>query len=195
MKNFLRSILEGARSGGARLAIFEAAKIVVLALAIVVPIRYFIFQPFIVKGESMMPNFQNGNYLVIDELSYRFRPPARGEVIVLRYPYNPGQRYLKRIIGLPGETMEIRNAAIKILDKNGREIFLNETAYLPAGTITEGDVIFSLKNDEYFVLGDNRAFSSDSRSWGILPKNKIVGRVALRLWPADEIAVFAAPAI
>ncbi len=182
MKNILRSILEG-------------AKIVVLSLVIVIPIRYFIFQPFIVKGESMMPNFQNGNYLIIDELSYRFREPIRGEVIVLRYPYNSSQRYLKRVIGLPGETIEINGTAVKIRDKNGQEIALNESVYLPAGTITEGDIVLLLKDNEYFVLGDNRAFSSDSRSWGVLPESKIVGRVFLRLWPIDEIAAFAAPAI
>ena len=89
--------------------IWEIIKIVIIALAIVVPIRYFLFQPFFVKGESMEPNFQNGDYLIVDELSYRLREPERGEVIVFKYPRNISQRYIKRIIGLPGEAVEIKD--------------------------------------------------------------------------------------
>lgn len=173
---------------------WEVLKIVIMALAIVIPIRYFIFQPFIVKGQSMEPGLQDGNYLIVDELSYRFRQPARGEVIVFHYPFSPSQRYIKRIIGLPGETVEIKDNAVRVFSADGREIFLKENSYLSADSQTLGGVRVILGEKEYFVLGDNRLFSSDSRSWGILPRDKIVGRALLRLWPLAEIIVIIAPA-
>lgn len=173
MKNFLSFV-------------WETAKIVVIVLAIVVPIRYFVFQPFIVKGQSMEPNFQEGNYLIIDEVSYRWRDPQRGEVVVFKYPYNPSQRYIKRIIGLPGEVLEIKDEKVIIFDKDGREMILQENTYLPQNDITSGNLRLTLKENEYFVLGDNRLSSSDSRSWGVLPREKIIGRVLLRLWPPAE---------
>ncbi len=175
-------------------SIWETVKIVLLALIIVLPIRYFIFQPFLVKGQSMEPNFQDNNYLVIDELSFRFRQPERGEVIVFRYPYNPSQRYIKRIIGLPGETVEIKDQQIKILNPAGKQVILDENIYLPPDTQTLGQAFMTLGSNEYFVLGDNRQASSDSRAWGVLPRQNIIGRVLFRLLPFSEITVFAAPA-
>ena len=160
---------------------------VILALAIVVPIRMFVFQPFLVRGESMEPNFQQGDYLVIDELSFRFRDPERGEVIVLKFPGNTSQRYIKRIIGLPGETVKVQDGKVAVL-KDGKEIILNESNYLPPNLQTPGNTNLSLKDNEYFMLGDNRLFSSDSRQWGVLSKNLIVGRVLLRLFPPNAFA-------
>src|SRR3989344_304093 len=93
---------------------WEISKIVIIALVIVVPIRYFIFQPFFVRGQSMEPNFQNGDYLIVDEVSYRLRVPQRGEVIVFKYPMNPSQRYIKRIVGLPNEAVEIQDGEISV---------------------------------------------------------------------------------
>ncbi len=177
MKNFLSFI-------------WETLKIVVLALAIVLPIRYFIFQPFIVKGQSMGPNFQHGNYLIIDEVSYRFRDPARGEVLVFKYPYNPSQRYIKRIIGLPGETVEIKGMKVHIFSPDGQETILEETVYLPETDITLGNLKLTLAEDEFFVMGDNRPFSSDSRSWGVLPRKNIIGKVIFRLLPFNEISQY-----
>ncbi|MBI4359150.1 MAG: signal peptidase I [Candidatus Nealsonbacteria bacterium] len=173
---------------------WEVAKIVIVALAIVLPIRYFIFQPFIVKGQSMEPNFQEGNYLIIDELSYRLRSPQRGEVVVFKYPYNPSQRYIKRIIGLPGETLEIRDEKVAIFDSDANEMILQENTYLPPGDTTLGNLRLTLKENEYFVLGDNRLSSSDSRSWGVLPREKIIGRVLFRLWPPAEATEINLPA-
>lgn len=180
MKNFLSFI-------------FETLKITAVSLAVVLPIRYFIFQPFIVKGESMEPNFQNGNYLIIDEVSYRFQAPRRGEVVVFKYPFNPSQRYIKRIIGLPGETLEINNQKVEVFDRSGNPMVLKENTYLPDGDVTLGNLKLTLKENEYFVLGDNRLQSSDSRSWGILPRDKIIGKVILRLWPPQGMTVVAAP--
>src|SRR3989344_4074690 len=94
---------------------FELSKIVLIAAAIVLPIRYFLFQPFIVKGESMVPNLQSGDYLIIDEISYRFSGPQRGDIIVLNYPLDANQRFIKRVIGLPGDTIDIENGKVAIL--------------------------------------------------------------------------------
>ena len=167
---------------------WEVAKIVIIALAIVVPIRYFLFQPFFVKGQSMEPNFDDGDYLIIDELTYRLRSPERGEVIVFRYPADPSQRYIKRIIGLPGETIGIDDG--KVLVSNDGENFevLDESAYLESSVQTAGDMVLTLESDQYFVLGDNRAVSSDSRRWGPLQRENIIGRVYLRAWPVTGLA-------
>jgi len=173
--------------------LWEILKIVIISLLIVVPIRYFLFQPFFVKGQSMEPNFENSDYLIIDEISYRFGSPQRGEVVVFKYPQNPFQRYIKRIVGLPGETVEIEDGKVIIFNQVGSQI-LDESDYLPASCQTPGDVRVSLNEDEYFVLGDNRVSSADSRSWGPLPKENIIGRVLFRAWPFTALAKFEAPA-
>ncbi len=109
---------------------WEVAKIVILALVIVVPIRYFVFQPFIVKGLSMEPNFHDGDYLIIDEFTYHFRAPRRGEAVVFKYPQDPSQRFIKRIIGLPQEKVELKVGEVIITDKFGESQVLNESGYL-----------------------------------------------------------------
>ena len=170
----------------------EIFETILIALVIVIPIRYFLIQPFMVQGQSMEPTFQNNNYLIIDKLSYRLRAPQRGEVIVMDSPANDGHFFIKRIIGLPTETLEIKNGKITIYNQeNPKGTVLNES-YLE-NVETPGDLSITLKNDEYFVLGDNRYHSYDSRSWGVLKRDKIVGRVWVRLWPLNEITVFAAP--
>lgn len=180
MKNFLSFI-------------WEITKIVVIALAIVIPVRYFLFQPFFVKGQSMEPNFENGDYLIIDEISYRLREPKRGEVVVFKYPQSPSQRFIKRIIGLPGETVEIKDGKIKIF-KNGQLQILNEEDYVSSLIHTSGDIQAVLGPNEYFVLGDNRDFSFDSRRFGPLPEEYIIGRVLLRAWPFVSLSKIALPA-
>lgn len=172
--------------------LWEIFQIVVLALIIVLPIRYFVFQPFIVKGQSMEPNFEDGDYLIIDELSYRFREPKRGEVVVFKNPRNPSQRFIKRIIGLPGEEVLIENGKITII-KDGEKKVLEESKYLNSEW-TGGDIQISLGENEYFVLGDNRNYSFDSRQFGPLSKKYIIGRVLFRLWPPTSFAKFEAPA-
>ncbi|MFH1509730.1 MAG: signal peptidase I [Candidatus Nealsonbacteria bacterium] len=171
--------------------LWEITKIVLIALIIVLPIRYFLFQPFFVDGQSMDPSFEDGDYLIVDELSYRLRVPERGEVVVFNYPKDPSQRYIKRIIGLPGETIEITNGKIYITDTEGR-IELNESEYLPS-TYTTGSINVNLDEKEYFVLGDNRSASSDSRRWGTLPRKNIIGQVFLRAWPIASLSKISAP--
>ena len=167
--------------------IWETVKIIVISLAIILPIRYYLVQPFFVKGASMEPNFENGDYLLVDEISYRFRPPERGEVIVFRYPFDPSQFFIKRIIGLPNETIEIRNDKVKIFDSSHPDGVVLEEGYLASLEETQGDMVVRLKDGEYFVMGDNRLQSSDSRRWGTLDKKFITGRALIRLWPLGHI--------
>lgn len=172
---------------------WEFVKIILIAAVIVLPIRYFIFQPFVVKGDSMVPNFHSGDYLIVDEFSFLFNAPTRGNVVVLKYPLDESQRFIKRVIGLPGETVDITNGKVTITTKEGKQITLNELGYLSESLKTEGQVHVALNNDEYFVMGDNRNFSYDSRKWGILPKRDIVGKAAIRLFPITQISLIKTP--
>lgn len=168
--------------------IWETVKIVVISLAIIIPIRYYLVQPFFVKGQSMEPNFEDKDYILVDKLSYRFDSPQRGDVIIFRYPENPRDYFIKRIIGLPGETVEIRVGQIIIYNKRHPDGFvLEEGLYLPDEIRTDKGELKKLDDNEYYVLGDNRPHSSDSRVWGPLNKTFISGRAWVRLWPLDRI--------
>jgi len=167
------------------LFVWETAKIVIVSLAIIIPVRYYLVQPFFVRGASMEPNFDNGQYLVINEIGYRIDQPKRGDVVVFNYPLDESQYYIKRIIGLPNEKIEIKDGAVFIND-----VALDESLYLPETIFTRGDMAVNLKNREYFVLGDNLQASSDSRQWGILPAKNIVGQVWLRAWPLNMAKIF-----
>ncbi len=172
--------------------IWEITKVVLIALIIVLPVRYFLFQPFIVSGYSMEPSYSNGDYLIVDEISYRFREPERGEVVVFRYPEDPTLRHIKRIVGLPGEEIVIDDSKIKIIYTNGQEITLNESDYLD--NFKTGEKIeISLGPSDYFVLGDNRAASFDSRRWGSLPRDYIIGRAVIRVFPVSDFGILRAP--
>ena len=172
--------------------VWEVSKIVIIALLIVLPIRYFVFQPFFVRGQSMEPTFYNGDYLIIDEISYQLRDPARGETVVFKYPNDPSQRYIKRVVGLPGELVEIADGQIAVY-KDGIPQVLDESDYLSEFVRTAGDIKVFLEENEYFVLGDNRPVSSDSRRWGPVPEENIIGRVFLRAWPFAALAKIEAP--
>lgn len=165
----------------------ELLKLAVIAALIIIPIRLFVAQPFIVSGASMDPTFKSGQYLIVDELTYRFDAPKRGEVIIFHYPKDPTQFFIKRIIGLPGETVHIERGGVSITKTNGEEIDLSETYVKNVGN---GNTISkTLGKGEYFVMGDNRPESSDSRTWGILPEKNIVGRAFLRLLPFQNISI------
>jgi len=167
--------------------IWETAKIIIISLAIIIPIRYYLVQPFFVKGASMEENFYDGDYLLIDEVSYRLEEPRRGDVVVFRYPENPSQFFIKRIIGLPGETIEIKNNIVKVYNSEFPKGLVVEENYLSPPKETFGNSQVKLGENEYYVLGDNRMHSSDSRSWGPVDKSLITGRAFLRLWPFNKI--------
>jgi signal peptidase I len=145
-----------------------------LVFLIVLPIRLFVFQPFTMQGASMEPNLKDGQYMLFKEYDKNYQ---RGEVIVFKYPKNEEQYFLKRIIGLPGEKVWIKDGEITIYNSAKPDGFiLDESAYLPNDAKTAGEIAIALKNDEYFVMGDNRMFSSDSRSWGPLKSGLIIGK-------------------
>ncbi|KKW23377.1 MAG: Signal peptidase I [Parcubacteria group bacterium GW2011_GWA2_51_12] len=173
---------------------FDFLKVFIIAVAIIIPIRWFLFQPFVVTGDSMRPNFHNGNYLIIDELTYRFRSPDRGEVVVLRFPNDPSQFFIKRLIGLPGERVVIDNGRVTVFNEDNPNGLLLEEGYLPNQNITFGNVDRTLGETEYFVMGDNRLSSSDSRIWGPLPREDIVGRVYIRVFPVKDFEFYGAEA-
>lgn len=165
----------------------ELLKFVLIAAAIVFPIRLFIAQPFIVSGASMDPTFRNGQYLIVDEISYRIVSPVRGDVIIFRYPKNPKEFFIKRIVGLPGETVSINGNNITIIKADGSTVPLTEAYVVNHGNGSTNS--YSLQPDEFFVMGDNRPESSDSRIWGPLPRSNIVGRAFIRLLPLDTIGL------
>jgi signal peptidase I len=170
--------------------IWELVKFLAPIVIIVFFVRTFIAQPFIVDGESMAPNFHSGHYLIIDQISYRFKEPARGDVVVLRYPVQPNRFFLKRIIGLPGETINLRDGSVVITNEEFPNGMIIDEPYhnqktLPAGTY--GNI--TLGQDEFYVMGDNRIGSSDSRSWGVLPRENITGRALIRLFPFNKIDI------
>lgn len=162
---------------------------IVVALAIFVVVYLFLFQPHQVKGKSMEPNFDDGEYILTDKVSYRIGVPKRGDVIVFKAPKNEEVDYIKRIIGLPGDTVNIQNGKVFI---NGTDI--NET-YLPADFVTFPGSFLSegssatVPDGEFFVLGDNRNHSSDSREWGFITRKEIIGKAFFRYWPFSHFGV------
>ncbi|MDD5433165.1 MAG: signal peptidase I [Candidatus Pacebacteria bacterium] len=174
--------------------IWEVLQVVIIALAIVAPIRLFVFQPFIVKGASMEPAFHGGDYLIIDEISYRFSEPQRGEIIVFKYPLDKSQRFIKRIIGLPGEKVDIDKGRVIITSPFGDKTFLNELYITtPFSEMQLENNSLTLGQNEYFVMGDNRTHSFDSRQWGVLNRVDIIGRVIFRAWPPLDVSFFPDP--
>lgn len=159
-----------------------------LIVVVVIPIRVFVISPFVVDGASMHPTFENLDYLIVDEMMYNFESPARGDVIVFRYPENPSLFYIKRIIGLPGETVSIDHGVVTITGIDKKSVVLSEPYIVDEDATYTKDTM--LGADEYFVMGDNRPNSSDSRVWGTLPRKNIVGRVDLRLIPISKFGIF-----
>lgn len=174
--------------------LLEVIRVVVVALAIIIPVRYFLVQPFYVKGASMEPNFEDHEYLIIDELSYRFRTPERGDIVVFRYPFDPGQFFIKRVIGLPGERVEIRDGVVRIGNDEHPNGFALVESYLATGITTPGERLVVLGTAEFFVLGDNRRQSFDSKDFGPITRKAIIGRAWLRGWPIAKFGKFAQPA-
>lgn len=160
----------------------EIFRFSLIALLIVLPIRMFVAQPFIVSGASMETTFSTGQYLIVDQLTYQFHEPKRGDVIVFRYPKDPSKFFIKRVIGIPGDTVAISGKDVTLVTPEHPDgVVLNETyvhSMKPNATLTE-----TLGLNEYFVMGDNRDASSDSRAWGVLQRDNIIGRAILRLFP------------
>lgn len=163
----------------------ELIRFIVLAAIIIVPFRIFIAQPFVVNGASMDPTFETNQYLIVERLSYRSHEPQRGDVIVFRYPNNPSDFYIKRIIGLPGETVMIKGGDVYIQEVGSIESYKLEEPYIAFQS--NNNITTKVGQGEYFVMGDNRPNSSDSRTWGTLDREFIIGKAFLRLLPLNKI--------
>ncbi|NTW75433.1 MAG: signal peptidase I [Candidatus Moranbacteria bacterium] len=178
----------------------EMVKVFLLAAVIIIPVRVFLFQPFFVQGSSMHPNFENGEYLVVNEFGYKhtavglsespiftvspFHSLSRQEPIVFRSPQKEGLYLIKRVIGLPGETVRIERSKVIISDEEHPDGFvLDESEYLAPSVATTDMKPVVLGDNQYFVLGDNRMNSLDSRVFGPIDRNAVVGRVLFRAWP------------
>ncbi|MFZ3031662.1 MAG: signal peptidase I [Candidatus Moraniibacteriota bacterium] len=184
----------------------EMARVFLLAVVIIIPVRVFLFQPFFVQGSSMEPNFEDGEYLVISEFGYKqtkvgwtdtsfrlkpFKEIARQDVVVFRFPKNIEEFFIKRVIGLPGESVEIRRGQVLIFNQEHPDGFvLDESAYLSKAVAMQDMPRMELSAEQYFVMGDNRAHSYDSRSIGPIGKDKVIGRVLLRAWPVDHFSMY-----
>lgn len=184
--------------------LIEMVKVLALAALVIIPIRTFLFQPFFVQGSSMEPNFDDGEYLVISEFGYKytkipvldievhpFRELIRQEPMVFRFPKDPSQFFIKRVIGLPGESVEIKQGKVYIYNKIHPDGYaLDESGYLSPAVKTSDLPKTPVGDSEYFVLGDNRAFSYDSRSFGPIEKTAVIGEVLLRAWPISEFNIY-----
>lgn len=166
---------------------WEVLRFALIAIVIVLPVRWYIAQPFIVSGASMEETFHNNEYLIVDQFTYHFREPERGEVIIFHYPNDTTKYFIKRVIGLPGETVSIKDNTVRVINQANPEGIILDEPYI-SDEITTGNLSVTLGAEEYFVMGDNREHSSDSRTWGTLDKGKIVGRAWLRLFPPTELS-------
>lgn len=178
--------------------VFEIAKTVVIVGVLALLLRIFIIQPFIVEGLSMSPILANNDYLLIDKLSYRFREPQRGDIVVFKYPKDERYNFIKRVIGLPHETIRITEQSVVITNtENPNGLVLHEDYLKDIGASLINNnrrvMAIDIPEDQYFVMGDNRLGSSDSREWGLLAKEKIIGRSFVRLFPVGDFNVLGDP--
>jgi signal peptidase I len=172
---------------------WEVIEVAIIAFVAVFLIRTFLVQPFLVNGASMEPAFHNGDYLLIDVVTYRFREPERGEVVVFRYPVNESVFFIKRIIGLPGERVVVDEGKVVVYPVGGGEPRVIGEEYLPQNILTGGRQDVMLGDNDFFVMGDNRGYSFDSRNWGSVPRRDIVGIARLRLLPITKVQAFQTP--
>src|SRR3989338_4500910 len=178
-------------AGTVGLFFLELIKVALLAGVTIALVRYFLFKPFYVKGQSMEPSYYAKEYLIIDEITYRFREPERGEVVVFKAPFEKDDYYIKRVLGLPGERVKIEDGKVIIYNEQYPEGVVTEERYLEEKT--PGSINVSLGPDQYFVMGDNRDESFDSRRFGPVSRDAIVGRTWLRGWPVPRGGLFQKP--
>jgi len=185
MSSFLRKI------GASFLDLVET---IAISLSIFLVVYLFLMQPHQVNGQSMVPNFQNGEYVMTDKITYKMRDPIRGEILVFHAPpaancvEGTGCDFIKRVVGVPGDTIEVKENAIWVNNKKLSEEYIPDDFLILAGKATKNKKIY-LEPNEYFMCGDNRPYSNDSRTWGSITKSDIVGRVFFRYWPANVIGL------
>ena len=161
----------------------------VVALSIFVVVYLFLVQPHEIKGGSMEPTFNNNEYILTDKISYRFKEPKRGDVVIFKAPKNPDVDYIKRIIGLPGERIKIQNGAIYINGKKLSEPYIRDITSLTSTQYLQEGVETTVPEGYFFVMGDNRTGSMDSREFGPIAENVIIGHAILRYWPLPALGL------
>jgi len=167
----------------------DILEVIVFAVAIFLFIYLLVLQPHKIKGSSMEPNYHNGEYLLTDKLTYRFREPKRGEVIVFLAPGANGEEFIKRIIGLPNEDISIKDNSVYINNQKLTESYIPSDIETRPGAFLKQDQEVKIPDGYYFVLGDNRTFSSDSRTWGFVKKEVIKGKAWVIYWPISKAGV------
>ena len=186
MKDFIRSV---------GTFLLDTIEIITTAFAIFVVVFLFVAQIHEVNGDSMLPNFHDKEYVLTDKLSYKFKEPQRGDVVIFKAPPKPRDEYIKRIIALPEEEIKIQNNKVIIYNEAHPEGFVLQEDYLKNGILTKGksaippDTLISIPKGEYLVFGDNREASSDSRHWGTVGKKLLVGRAVVRIWPPTAVGI------
>ncbi|MFC1649156.1 signal peptidase I [Patescibacteria group bacterium] len=167
----------------------EIAEVTVFAVAIFLFVYLLILQPHKIKGASMEPNFPDGQYLLSDKVTYRFNEPKRGDIVVFKAPRSPDEEFIKRIIGLPSETLFLKDGKVVVDGKVLQESYLDDALYTQSGPFLQEDRRVTIPEDNYLVFGDNRNHSSDSRAWGFVPKENITGRGWVIYWPVDSAGI------
>lgn len=162
---------------------------IVVSLAIFAVVYIFLFQPHQVDGHSMDPNFANGEYILTDKISYRIHPPKRGDVVVFHSPQDEKVDFIKRIIGIPGDMIKVVGGYAYLNGVKLQEEYINDPGQVLAGKFMTESTVVDVPAGQYFVMGDNRLHSSDSREWGLVTTNEIVGRAFFRYWPISEFGL------
>lgn len=162
---------------------------IVVSLAIFAVVYIFLFQPHQVDGQSMMPNFQNGEYILTDKISYRLHAPKRGDVVVFHSPQDERVDFIKRILGVPGDTLKLSKGYVYLNGTKLQENYLNDPGNVLSGRFLREGAEIEVPHGQYFVMGDNRNHSSDSREWGLVSMSQIVGRAFFRYWPVNAFGL------
>jgi signal peptidase I len=172
---------------------FDFLQSIALGGAFFVVFYLFIIQPHQVKGSSMYPTFKDKEYILTDKITYKFSTPQRGDVIILQSPKNPDIDYIKRVIGLPGETIKVNEGKVYLNGQLFQETYLSVTTPIFPGGFLQDNQEVTVPENNYFVMGDNRPGSSDSREFGFVPYEHIIGKVIFRYFPVDRLGAIKKP--
>ena len=167
--------------------IFDTVQVIVFSVSIFLFLYLLVFQPHKIKGDSMQPNFPNGEYLLTEKVTYRFNAPTRGDVIVFKAPVAKDDEYIKRIIGVPGDTVSLKAGKFYVNNQLLNENYLSPTLYTSGGNFLRDGTTVTVPEGEYFAVGDNRPYSSDSRAWVFVPFANITGKAWIVYWPVSSI--------
>lgn len=174
-------------------AIFDFLQSIVVVMAIMVMIYLFIMSPQEISGASMETNFHNGEFILTNKIEYKFTDPKRGDIVIFKSPRNKEIDYIKRVIALPGETIRLSNSIFFINGKKVDEPYLAPGTYTFGGSFLIENTDFVVPKGKYFVVGDNRPHSSDSREFGPIAKEDFIGKALLRYWPFSRMGLISRP--